>query len=215
MNCEEFEKVGLDRERLPLGAAERAAAQEHAERCSRCAALQDSWAAASEELRLYAFRTAETKPSLRVEMRLRQEFYTKHHTARLRRVAGWLTASLATAAVIVGMVAWHDWHVALKSAQENHGGTGNGNASRNSAGASNEDATENLSASAAEESEFLPLPGSLSPEPGDASVVRVRMQRATLSAWGLPVNEDRAGEWIQVDLLVADDGQPQGVRLSP
>jgi hypothetical protein len=31
---------------------------------------------------------------------------------------------------------------------------------------------------------------------------------------GLPVNQDRAGEWIQVDLLVANDGLPQAVRLA-
>jgi hypothetical protein len=39
------------------------------------------------------------------------------------------------------------------------------------------------------------------------------MQRGALSALGFPVNEDRAGEWIQVDLLVGNDGLPQGVRL--
>jgi hypothetical protein len=42
----------------------------------------------------------------------------------------------------------------------------------------------------------------------------VRMQRGALSALGFPVNEDRAGEWIQVDLLVGNDGLPQGVRLA-
>jgi hypothetical protein len=30
----------------------------------------------------------------------------------------------------------------------------------------------------------------------------------------LPVNEDCANEWIQVDLLVGDDGLPQAVRVS-
>jgi hypothetical protein len=29
----------------------------------------------------------------------------------------------------------------------------------------------------------------------------------------LPVNQELAGEWIQVDLLVGEDGQPQAVRL--
>jgi hypothetical protein len=27
------------------------------------------------------------------------------------------------------------------------------------------------------------------------------------------VNEERAGEWIQVDLFVGQDGQPQAVRM--
>jgi hypothetical protein len=41
----------------------------------------------------------------------------------------------------------------------------------------------------------------------------VRMQRGELGALGLPVNEERAAEWIQVDLLVGNDGLPQAVRL--
>jgi hypothetical protein len=40
------------------------------------------------------------------------------------------------------------------------------------------------------------------------------MQRGALSALGFSVNEDRAAEWIQVDLLVGNDGLPQGVRLA-
>jgi hypothetical protein len=39
------------------------------------------------------------------------------------------------------------------------------------------------------------------------------MQRAALQALGLTVNEEQAGDWIQVDLLVGDDGLPQAVRL--
>jgi hypothetical protein len=39
------------------------------------------------------------------------------------------------------------------------------------------------------------------------------MQRGALSALGLPVNEERGGDWIQVDLLVGQDGQPKAVRL--
>jgi hypothetical protein len=62
-------------------------------------------------------------------------------------------------------------------------------------------------------SDFTPLPGALQPDINDASILHVRMQRGALGALGLPVNEDRAGEWIQVDLLVGDDGLPQAVRL--
>lgn len=60
---------------------------------------------------------------------------------------------------------------------------------------------------------FTLLPGALPAEADDAAIVRVRMQRGALGALGLPVNEERAGEWIQVDLLVGDDGLPQAVRL--
>jgi hypothetical protein len=43
--------------------------------------------------------------------------------------------------------------------------------------------------------------------------VRVGMERASLAAFGLPVNEDEASDWIQVDVLVASDGSAQAVRL--
>jgi len=62
-------------------------------------------------------------------------------------------------------------------------------------------------------SDFTLLPGSLPADTMDAAILRVRMQRSSLGALGLPVNEERAGEWIQVDLLVGNDGLPQAVRL--
>jgi hypothetical protein len=61
--------------------------------------------------------------------------------------------------------------------------------------------------------DFTLLPGSVPSATEDATVVRVEMQRAALGALGLPVNEERAGDWIQVDLLIGDDGLPQAVRL--
>jgi hypothetical protein len=60
---------------------------------------------------------------------------------------------------------------------------------------------------------FLQLPGSSLQEVEDGAIVRVGMERASLAAFGLPVNEDEASDWIQVDLLVASDGSAQAVRL--
>jgi hypothetical protein len=61
--------------------------------------------------------------------------------------------------------------------------------------------------------DFTLLPGVLATETDESEILRVRMQRGELGALGLPVNEERAGEWIQVDLLVGTDGLPQAVRL--
>jgi hypothetical protein len=61
---------------------------------------------------------------------------------------------------------------------------------------------------------FTLLPGSLPFETDETAIVRVRMQRGALGTLGLPVNEERAYEWIQVDLLVGNDGLPQAVRLA-
>jgi len=60
---------------------------------------------------------------------------------------------------------------------------------------------------------FTLLPGALPAEADDAAIVACA--DAARCAWcaGPAVNEERAGEWIQVDLLVGDDGLPQAVRL--
>src|SRR6266404_5409721 len=100
ITCEEFEAMGLDAERnASLSAADRAAAIEHAGSCSRCAALQDSWQAAGVELRAFAEDTAMAQAPPRVEMRLRQEFRTRHVTLKVRRtavVAAWTLAAAAS-----------------------------------------------------------------------------------------------------------------------
>jgi hypothetical protein len=64
-----------------------------------------------------------------------------------------------------------------------------------------------------EMSGFTFLPGAFATDSEEAAILRVRLQRGALGALGLPVNEERAAEWIQVDLLVGEDGLPQAVRL--
>ncbi len=234
MNCEEFEAIGLDAERdASLSEVERVAAREHAGTCSRCAALQDSWQAAGIEIRSFAEDTILAQAPPRVEMRLRQEFRTQHVTLRVRRTALVTAWALATAAVLAGAVSWRNWRhnhetaghmnsvpVASKSPESNSARPANHETpvevpnekpQRTSPRAASSEAlvAEN------ELTGFTLLPGAFAADTDDAAILRVRMQRGTLGALGLPVNEERANEWIQVDLLVGDDGLPQAVRLSP
>ena len=105
MNCEEFEMIGLDAERdSTLSGVERVAAREHANTCSRCAALQESWQAAGVDLRAFAEDTAMAQAPARVEMRLRQEFRTQHVTFKVRRAAVVAAWALAAAAVFAGVM---------------------------------------------------------------------------------------------------------------
>jgi hypothetical protein len=60
---------------------------------------------------------------------------------------------------------------------------------------------------------FMQLPGSLPSASGYESILEVRMQRGALERFGLPVDPDRASEFVDVDFLVGEDGQPQAVRL--
>jgi hypothetical protein len=235
MNCEEFEAIGLGAERdASLSEVARVAAREHAGTCSRCAALQDSWHAAGIELRSFAEDTILAQAPPRVEMRLRQEFRTQHVTLRVRRTAVVTAWALATAAVLAGAVSWRNWRhnqlhetashvnsvpVASKSPESSSAAPANHETpaevpnekpQRTAPGVAPK--TETLVADN-ELSGFTLLPGAVAEDTDDAAILRVRMQRGSLGALGLPVNEERANEWIQVDLLVGDDGLPQAVRL--
>jgi hypothetical protein len=216
MNCEQVEAIVLDLDRD--GAAdslERAAALAHLGHCPRCAALQESWEAAREELRLLSEETLEARAPARVEMRLRQEFRTRHRTMVVPRgavVAAW---ALAAAAVLVGAISSWNWQ------QARHREAAKQQLAAQIALATNEAAGQNQASgnssdglSTADDSgDFTPLPGTTLDESEEAAILHVRMQRSSLGALGLPVNEERAGEWIQVDLLVGNDGLPQAVRL--
>lgn len=224
MNCEEFEAMGLDADRDPsLNEVERVAAREHGSTCSRCAALQDSWQAARIELRAFADDTALRQSPSRVEMRLRQEFRRQHGTFKVRRtavVAAWV---LATAALLAGAVGWSNWRRSQQEEAARRGISAPGKPQQVS-NAPGESGLRTPSGATDEsyvaipgedgEGDFTPLPGTLAAESDEAAVVRVRMQRGTLVTLGFLVNEERAGEWIQVDLLVGNDGLPQAVRLA-
>ncbi len=213
MTCEEFEAIGLERpDTRPARDAARAEAAAHANGCSRCAALQESWQEARAGLQALRAVTRDAQASQRVEMRLRQEFRTTHRTRRMRSAAVFAAWALAAAAVLVGAVSWWNWRLVQKQQPSNSaenmvkpgaitpgvGGSGAGNAGT-------------LIADNA--GDFILLPGSLVQETDDSAIVRVRMQRGALGALGLPVNEEGVSDWIQVDLLVGQDGQPKAVRL--
>jgi anti-sigma factor RsiW len=214
MTCEEFEAIGLDAGLdASLTDAQRATADQHALSCARCAALRDSWQAVRVELRALAQQTATAEAPQRVEMRVRQQFHTQHRTLKTHRravVAGW---ALAAAAVLVGAVSWVQWR-----SNQTRNRSGNSSANAGTAVTNHDSAQERAAGSSTlvadnELGDFTLLPGVSPGDTEDAAILRVRMQRGALGALGLPVNEDRAAEWIQVDLMVGNDGLPEAVRL--
>jgi hypothetical protein len=208
MNCEEFQSIGLDAGTGRIRAAEESAAAEHAATCSRCAALAESWEAARAELSLFADVTRQAEAPPRVQMRLLQELRLQKRPHQLYRRTGIIAAwGLAAAASIVAVVSWQNWrnnpaHPAASTSIPAATNVEQSSSSSDAVLVADED-TGN----------FTPLPGALPLSSEDGAVYEVRMQRASLGALGLPVNEDGASDWISVDLLVADDGTPQGVRL--
>ena len=169
----------------------------------------------------------------RVEMRLRQEFRTQHVTLKVRRTAAIAAWALAAAALLVGAVSWHSWRRSQHEEAMNHlnsvPAANNFPVTNSAAGANHETSAEvpdgmqqpgSAGAGSSEAlvadnelSDFTFLPGAFAADADEAAILRVRMQRGALGTLGLPVNEERAGEWILVDLLVGDDGLPQAVRL--
>jgi hypothetical protein len=211
MNCEEFEAIGLGLQRPIAGpsesdAAVRAAALEHAQACPRCAALQEAWVRAQAELQLLRLVTQDAQAPPRVEMRVLQEFRHRHHTVKTKAAAVFAAWALAAIAVLAVAVSSWSWRAARNSSTV----TVKTGPPRNTPSAS---ATEEPTLIADNDGDFTLLPGSLPQETDDAAIVRVRLQRGALGALGLPVNQERAGEWLQVDFLVGEDGQPRAVRL--
>lgn len=211
MTCDEFEAIGWDAQsKASLTDAQRAAAAEHAVSCTRCAALGDSWEATRLELRSLAQVTTAAEAPARVEMRLRQQFHALYHTPKARRKAVVTAWVLAAAAVLVGVASWVNWRTSQNQAVAFRPDAGV--AHDRSVGQSFAADPQSLMADS-ELSDFTLLPGVWPVDTDEAAILRVRMQRGALGALGLPVNEDRANEWIQVDLLVGNDGLPEAVRL--
>jgi len=226
MNCEEFEILSLDAQRDDsIGDDSRERALQHARVCGRCAALGASWAAAQSELAALAESSRLLRVPPRVEARVLQQFRLKHEPRQERKILQLATWALAAAAVIVCTLAvWdlHNWRqgslgVPIATAPAADRNTVP-NLSTSAPGTNANSATDDSEILIAGNegnggNDFTQLPGSSLQEVEDSAIVRVRMERASLAAFGLPVNEDEASDWIQVDLLVASDGSAQAVRL--
>jgi predicted anti-sigma-YlaC factor YlaD len=208
MNCEEFASAWLDRD-LDAGGLDFAAAFEHLRSCPHCAALYESSLALRADLRELGQLTSDATTPSRVEMRLRQEFRTMHTTEKSRGrvvVASWLLAAATLVLVATSLVLW-----------KRHGQRDTTKTQPSVPVAAHAVATgPELGGTLIAENdgdEFALIPGAIPGLLDDTTVVRVQMQRGSLGALGLSVNEEHANDIVQVDLLLGADGQPQAYRL--
>lgn len=214
MTCEEFQLATLQdgsRGMVPE------AAREHMLHCPECAALLRNWQELREELQEIGTEEKGLEAPPRVEMRLRQEFRTRHATRKARRSAVASAWALAAAAVLVVTLGWVNWSRGKNGSLANRTtpidqAVSSSSPNRASVPPAGPELGEVLLAANNSE-EFTLLPASTPGFLGDATVVHVQLQRGALGALGLTVNEEHAGDWIDVDLLLGDDGQPQAVRL--
>jgi len=210
MNCEEFAFEGLDLD-LDAEVAESAAAREHLRGCPHCAALYESSRTLRADLCELAKLTSDATAPSRVEMRLRQEFRTRHTTDKSRGrvvVASWLLAAAALIVVATSLVLWQRHGVA------NIAGTRQSPVQPTAVHsvATGPELGGTLIAENDGE-QFALIPGAIPGMLDDTTVVRVQMERGSLGALGLSVNEEHANDVVQVDLLLGADGQPQAYRL--
>jgi len=206
MNCEEFVNSGLAS--AAAAGPETAAAREHLRTCPECAALYERLLELRGELRELGKATTQAATPSRVEMRLRQEFRTRHKTDKNRDravVAGWMLAATTMVLAAGSMVVW-------QQRQGNHMNPTPAPVSV-SAVANGPELGGTLIA-ASDDEQFALIPGALPGLQDETSVVRVQMQRGALGALGLSVNDEQASDIVQVDLLLDTDGQPQAYRLA-
>jgi anti-sigma factor RsiW len=218
MTCEEFQMADLDLELTEEEGQLQQAARQHLLDCPHCAALHDNWQVLRTDLHLLGAETQYAQVPSRVELRLLQEFRTKHKTFKRRRVALVAAWALAGAAAVFCAITWFNWRleqnqiVARNLTQSRQLVEVNSASSAHHVNPAGPELGEVLMASN-DSTEFTLLPGTMPGSLEDATVVHVQMQRAALGALGLTVNEEHAMDWIQLDLLVGEDGQPQAVRL--
>lgn len=216
MKCEEFEAIGLERSGLRVSEVEaglRDAAAEHAAQCPDCAALQESWQETRMALQALRETTRDAETPRRVEMQLLHEFGLRHRARKTRTTAIFAAWALATAAVLFAGVSW--WNSRLIQTHGEAVSAGNSVKSNPPTPTvpPSDVFDETTLVADNQAGDFTLLPGSLPQEVDDSAIVRVGMQRGALSALGLPVDEERVSDWIQVDLLVGQDGLPKAVRL--
>jgi len=218
MSCEEFAMACVDLPTEPPESELRQAVSEHLRACPQCAALQVNVQTLQDDLRYLGLETKHAETPARVQMRLMQEFRTRHKGEKMRRFA-WAGAwALAAAALIAAVVSWTSWrresgmNVAKGAPASGQVAATASNSSSRMQYAGGLEVGDTLVASSSS-GDFTMLPGSTPSPMEDATVVRVEMQRGALGALGFTVNEEHAADLIQVDLLVGDDGLPQAVRL--
>jgi hypothetical protein len=230
MNCAQFrERVQSVARDEALDSATLSAALAHAESCSACDALLEEADSLTSALHSLAEIQASEQAPPRIEAILLAAFRERHadrcgrpeaHARNLRYFSVAAAMGIAAALLLVIFVARTANHFAGKSpatapapAQTAPAKTGAPRPSQVlSADASPDDSGAG----------FVPLPASPFSETygdfdpasvEDGTVVRVMLSPSALAALGFPVADDPGAQDVAADLLLAQDGTPQAIRL--
>jgi hypothetical protein len=218
MNCEEFQELaqGLARDE-GLDVATMETALTHADSCESCDALLEEAESLTGDLRALSTRYAgETAPP-RVEAALLDAFRQRQQPAAgVSQVRRWAAsiAGIAAAIVLVTVLAGrpkapsHSSEAATAKPLSLPGAPPEPPAALQH--------TPQTTASTSEQGadSFVPLSGTYDlASLNDDAIVRVVLSDEDLESLGLPVGDGGSDEQVVADLIIANDGTPQAIRL--
>ena len=194
MKCAEFEGLILELVRdpsLPGGQREQAAA--HAQVCTRCGDRLAGELALTAGLRALAASAQAEQAPWTVEAALRRAFVPVEAPAPVRRLAWRLPAAVAAGALLALSVGYRLTHPPTVSEPP---------------------AAASAPAASQPYAPFYPLLYGDDLSTMEAGgVVRVRLTRAALASFGVPVSEERRTERVEAEVLLGEDGLARAIRL--
>ena len=222
MTCAEFDTIVHDVARPDaLDKPSAVIAKFHAQTCERCAARLAQAQVLVSALEAVAQNSADLGASARLEPVLvsafrehRRSLERKQHRQRRTRLR-WLewSALAAAAAVLLAIGAWNFSRPRVNGTKTN-ASVVTTPANSNANGAAQQAAPVETAIAEDSNSDFVPVPYGESLSADDPGlVVRVSLTRSALGSLGYPVDEVHAGDVVQADLLVGEDGLPRAVRL--
>lgn len=222
MTCAEFDTIVHDVARPDaLDKPSAVIAKFHAQTCERCAARLAQAQVLASALEAVAQDSADLEAPAHFEPVLvsafrehRRSLERKQHRQRRTRLR-WLewSALAAAAAVLLAIGAWNFSRPRVNGTKTNPSVVTTP-ANSNANGAAQQTASVETATAEDSNSDFVPVPYGESLSSDDSGlVVRVSLTRSALGSLGYPVDEVHAGDVVQADLLVGEDGLPRAVRL--
>jgi len=222
MTCAEFDTVVHDVAR-PDAFDKPAAviAKFHAQTCERCAARLAQAQLLAGALEAVAQDSADLGAPAHFEPALvsafrehRRSLERKQHRQRRTRLRWLEWSALAAAAVLLAIGAWNFSRPRVIGTDTNPSVVVKSPVNSSASGAVQQIGSVETAAAEDSNSDFVPVPYGESLSSDDSGlVVRVSMTRSALGSLGYPVDEIHAGDVVQADLLVGEDGLPRAVRL--